>query len=128
MNSDTDLSWSHSAYCPACRALIPAYLGQIVAERDREKLSRIFVTMVGDVFQTEKVTLFRHLKHRGDYFVVPRVSIVIVKECDNPTDLIDRADKALYQAKQTGRNFESLESAGLLHRGVARKTSDVELF
>ncbi len=76
MNSETDLSLSHSAHCPACLALVPAYLGQIVAERDREKLSRIFVTMVGDVFQTEKVTLFRHLKHRGDYFVVPLASIV----------------------------------------------------
>ena len=83
-----------------------------VLERFRRRIEAQDLPIVGQVTASIGFT-------RIDYF-------------DNPIDLVDRADKALYYAKDHGRNrvegYEELHHAGLVGSGPVRKKSDVELF
>ena len=79
---------------------------------------------------------FRQRIEAHEFPIVASVTISIgftaVLPYDSPTDLVDRADKALYFAKENGRNrvdnYEDLCEAGAIAIAPARKTSDIELF
>lgn len=79
---------------------------------------------------------FRQRIEAHEFPIVGSVTISIgftaVSAIDTPTDLIDRADKALYFAKENGRNridnFEELSATGAIEAAPTRKVSDIELF
>lgn len=78
---------------------------------------------------------FRKLVETNDFPNVGRITVSIgftrIKSMDTPTEIIGRADEALYFVKQNGRNdtkcYETLVEHGFLHLPTD-KVMDIELF
>ncbi len=78
---------------------------------------------------------FRRLVEAHDFPSVGRITVSIgftrIQPLDTPTEIIGRADEALYYVKHHGRNdtqcYETLVAQGLLHE-PENKLMDIELF
>ena len=84
-----------------------------------------FVTVLQPASQADAFTVldrFRSNIENHDFPIVGRLTISIgftrIDALDSPTELVGRADQALYFAKQAGRNrvesYEDLYAAGLI--------------
>jgi len=82
------------------------------------------------------INRFRHQVETRHFPIVGQVTIsagfTAIDPADTPTDLIDRADKALYYAKENGRNrvenYETLQERGLLDHSAVHASASIELF
>jgi diguanylate cyclase (GGDEF)-like protein len=97
-----------------------------------------FVTVLQPAGQGDAFTVlerFRTKIETHDFPIVGQLTISIgftrIDGLDSPTELVGRADQALYFAKQSGRNrvesYEDLLAAGLIVDNLPHKT-DIELF
>jgi diguanylate cyclase (GGDEF)-like protein len=97
-----------------------------------------FVTVLQPAGQGDAFTVlerFRTKIETHDFPIVGQLTISIgftrIDALDSPTELVGRADQALYFAKQSGRNrvesYEDLLAAGLIVDNLPHKT-DIELF
>ncbi|MBH9553204.1 GGDEF domain-containing protein [Inhella gelatinilytica] len=97
-----------------------------------------FVVLIRCDEGEEAQAVFERLRQQCEAFAFPQVGRVTlsigfthVRNPDTPTASFDRADKAVYHAKHSGRNqvwcYERLVEAGVLTEEV-KKDSDIELF
>ncbi len=96
-----------------------------------------FVIMLGAHTEAVARSVLERFRRRIDEHVFPQVQHVTISigyapiaEHDYPTTVLDRADKALYFAKENGRNciygYEGLAAQGLL--GAAMAPGSIDLF
>ncbi len=96
-----------------------------------------FVALMRCDSATDAATAFERLRTNVECYVFPQVGSITVsvgltalRPGDAPTAAFERADKALYHAKQNGRN-QVADHTDLVARGLlaeASRDSDVELF
>ncbi len=97
-----------------------------------------FVALIRCESETDAMHAFERLRQTTEQFAFPQVGQVTlscgftrIRAGDTPAAAFDRADKAVYHAKHSGRNqahaFETLVLQGRLQEEVASK-SDMELF
>ena len=95
-----------------------------------------FVILFGATEQATVHAVLERFRRRIAEHVFPQVGSVTVSigyagvgRHDYPASALDRADKALYFAKQHGRNgtygYENLSTRGLLGRGMAAGSIDL---
>jgi len=96
-----------------------------------------FVIVLDRATVAEAHIAFERLRHVVESFEFPQVGRVTIslgysqiRVSDNPTTCVERADSALYYAKQHGRNrvcyFDALVAGGEL--SVKATDAEVELF
>ena len=98
-----------------------------------------FCVVLFDVDHDVAGRVFERFRQAVEAYPFPQIGqrtvstgFTLIRPRDQPGDLIDRADKALYFAKQHGRNrvcsHEELVTAGHLAEGEARMVGAIELF
>jgi diguanylate cyclase (GGDEF)-like protein len=110
--------------------------------RSKDKLFRFggeeFVVLLRDTSETHAVSAFERFRRAIAQHEFPQlghvtisIGVTRVRSIDNPTNLLGRADEALYYAKNHGRNqvqlYDNLEKEGkIAHASVVH--TEVELF
>lgn len=96
-----------------------------------------FVVLMRGGTAAQATQAFERLRHNVESYVFPRVGHItvsvgftLVRPGDTPSGAFERADQAVYHAKQNGRN-QVAHHGDLIERGLlvdAARTGDMELF
>lgn len=96
-----------------------------------------FVVVLSPASESDAMQVFERFRHKLEQFEFPQVGrvtvsagIIKIDSREHPSIVLERADQALYYAKEHGRNqicsYHDLINAGLLK--VRQIESDIELF